>query len=128
MAEKINKSDSEKAKKSDVDVTSEAASAESYDAHQVAEAIEEGEQSAPNVDLDADYEASKKLSGSQSGEKAVTASMPGMPNAEATNSVSASTGNPDDYREMAKQVTPAPEAEGDSSEPVKKASKQGQKK
>jgi hypothetical protein len=108
MSDMPNKTDVNK-KPSDVDVSSQAASSDSFDAHQVAEAVEEGEQELPSVDVASDYEASKQFNiGENSnleGEKAieVAASRP-LPD-EATESA----GDPEKFRKMAEQVQPKSE-------------------
>lgn len=101
-------SEMSKEKKSDVNVSSEAASDDSYDAHQVAEAIEEGDLNAPSVDVASDYEASKEYSVSKHPEnQEVTPSLGSIPSdLDTAGSQNQSTGNPDDFRSMAKQVTP----------------------
>ncbi|PSB07243.1 hypothetical protein C7B61_18820 [filamentous cyanobacterium CCP1] len=61
-------------------------SEESFDAKVLNEEIQEGEQNAPKVDVENDYAASKKLS------------------EPADNESSKGAGNPDSFRDMAKQV------------------------
>lgn len=71
-----------------------------YDAQQLVEQIAADSEAAPKVDVDADYERSKQFD--MATEQAVSAE-----------SVATSTGNPEDFLAMAKQVTPdldAPDA------------------
>lgn len=87
---------------------------QSFDAQQMVEEIQEGEQKAPSVDLDADYEAAKAFSVSEidateEGAKAAEAATSSQfevsrPQSEPTEAQP--TGNPDDYLEMAKEVNP----------------------
>lgn len=105
--------------------------AQSYDAEQIQEAVAEGEVESPRVDLDADYAAAQQLSkGTNSSASAVT-SM-GNPQFEQTHTESAkavadSTGNPDDYRDMAKAVTPDPAEASNVNQPKATNSGQAQK-
>ncbi|MGI0487974.1 hypothetical protein ACN4EK_21250 [Pantanalinema rosaneae CENA516] len=102
--------------------------AQSYDAEQIQEAVAEGEAESPRVDLDADYAAAQQMSqGAKSSASAAT-SM-GNPQFEQSHQESAkavadSTGNPDDYRDMAKDVTHAPTETGDVSDDVMQRSSQ----
>ncbi|HTL88826.1 MAG TPA: hypothetical protein VL134_05445 [Leptolyngbya sp.] len=90
---------------------------ESYDAQQTAEEIAAGDQPAPKVNVSADYEAAQEFSTSkvdetQSGKNAAEAATASQlkthPAAETKLSSDTpstnSTGNPEDYRGMAKQV------------------------
>ncbi|HEY9615630.1 MAG TPA: hypothetical protein V6C64_02235 [Microcoleaceae cyanobacterium] len=101
--------------------------AQSYDAEQIQEAVAEGEVESPRVDLDADYAAAQQFSqGTKSGASAVT-SM-GNPqfeqsHAESAKAVADSTGNPDDYLKMAKEVTHTATETGDVSDDVMQRAK-----
>lgn len=105
--------------------------AQSFDAEQLQEAVAEGEVNSPRVDLDADYAAAQQMS---EGTKSSTSTTTSMGNTqfeqshhESAKAVADSTGNPDDYIEMAKDVTHAPEEGSNPSDDAKqKASKQGQ--
>jgi hypothetical protein len=87
--------------------------APTQDAQLAAENMTTGKEAAPSVDFDADYEASQKFSVSdidrtQEGAKAAqAATAPDLqvPKPEETKIESKSTGNPDDYMEMAKDLT-----------------------
>lgn len=93
--------------------------ADVQEAHLAAENMAEGTEKMATVDVDADYEASKELSVSDidktgegsSAAKAATApqhelSQPQMVNSDEVASGQKSDANPDDYREMAKEVNP----------------------
>lgn len=70
----------------------------SYDAEQLVEEIETGEEETPKVDVDADYERSKQFDVAeidQTGDKVSSGSG---------SSSSGAAGDPEDYLEMAKQV------------------------
>jgi len=85
-----------------------------YDAQQLIEEIAEGEQKAPSVNVEADYEASKAYSVSeidQTGEgaeaaKAATAPQYELSQPEETQTEAQPTGDPADYIEMAKETNP----------------------
>jgi hypothetical protein len=87
--------------------------APTQDAQLAAENIASGEEKAPTVDIEGDYEASKQFSVSdvdRSGEgakaaEAATAPDLKVPEPEETKTESKPTGNPDDYMDMAKDVT-----------------------
>lgn len=88
---------------------------EIHEAQLAAERMSSGEEKAQPVDVEADYEASKAYSVSdvdKSGKgaasaAAATASQQKMPEPTQSKKSSAeSTGNPDDYREMAKDAKP----------------------
>ncbi len=86
--------------------------AQSYDAKQAAEEIASGEQAAQKVNVSADYEASKEFSQSsidKTGEgakaaEAATAPEFEVPQAQEPKHNTAADSNPDDYREMAREV------------------------
>jgi hypothetical protein len=89
-----------------------------YDSQQVAEAIEKGEVKAPQVDVAADYEASKEFSVSEidrteegaKAAEAATAPKFEVTQPEETHPEATSTGDPSDFIEMAKEINPFPEA------------------
>jgi hypothetical protein len=83
-----------------------------HDAKLAAEQIDSGEEKAPQVDFEADYIAAQNFSVSEidrTNEGAVaaetaTASKYEIPEPEATKTKSESTGNPEDYIDMAKEI------------------------
>jgi hypothetical protein len=83
-----------------------------YDAQQLVEEIAEGEQKAPKVNVDADYEASKAYSVSeidktgQGSVDAATSPQLQVSKPEKTTVEAQFTGDPSDYLEMAKEVNP----------------------
>lgn len=105
-------------------------------AHLAAENIASGEEKAPTVDFDADYQAAQEFSVSdvdRTGEGAAmaeeaTASQYQMPKAEETHTEAQATGNPDDYRQMAKDVAGAKNQGGSNvtDDLVQKALEKGQ--
>lgn len=88
--------------------------ATTQDAQLAAERMASGEEQTPSVDTEGDYEASKEFSVSdvdksgagKEAAEAATAPKFEVSQPEETATVAASTGNPDDYREMAKDVNP----------------------
>lgn len=87
---------------------------QSYDAQQLVEEISEGEEKAPQVDVDADYEAAKSFSvseidateaGAQAAE-AATATEQHVSEPTATKMDAEAHNDPSDYRDMAKDVNP----------------------
>ncbi len=86
--------------------------APTHDAQLAAESIASGEEKAPKVDFDADYAAAQKFSVSEidrTGEGATAAEAATAPkyktsNPQETKTQTQSTGNPDDYLELAKEV------------------------
>ena len=88
--------------------------APTQDAQLAAENIASGQEKAPTVDVEGDYEASKQFSVSdidRSGEGAKAAEAATAPDQKVsdpgeTKTESKPTGNPDDYMDMAKDVTP----------------------
>jgi hypothetical protein len=111
---------------------------QTYDAEQMTEEIQNGDRPAPQVDVSADYEASKELSVSeidQTGEgakaaEAATAPNLKVPKAEDTTSkAAADDSDPNDYLEMAQDVNPISgnrENVGVNDDLVKKAIKRGE--
>lgn len=95
------------------DITSE-----NYDAQQTVEEIGEGELEAPTANVESDYEVSKQFSTSpidqtEAGAKAAadaTASQFALPKPDASSSTLDSTGNPDDYRQMAQNASSIPDS------------------
>ena len=88
--------------------------ATTQDAQLAAERMAEGEEATQSVDFDADYAASKELSvsevdqsgaGAQAAE-AATGAANKMPQPTEMKSSPEAHSNPDDYREMAKDVNP----------------------
>lgn len=83
------------------------------DAQLASDNMSSGKEKMPTVDMEADYEASKKMSVSDvdrtgAGAKeaeAATASDFEVPKQEGTKAKAEPTGNPDDYRDMAKDVS-----------------------
>jgi hypothetical protein len=86
--------------------------APTHDAQLAAESIASGEEKAPKVDFDADYAVAQKFSVSEvdrTGEGAAAAEAATAPKyqiskPEETKIQAQSTGNPDDYLELAKEV------------------------
>lgn len=83
-----------------------------YDAQQLVEEIASGEEKAPKVNADADYERSKQFdvaeidrTGAKPAAKA-TAPQSGGASTAAPSGTESATGNPADFIEMAKEVTP----------------------
>jgi predicted lipid-binding transport protein (Tim44 family) len=89
-----------------------------YDSQQIAEAIDKGEVKAPQVDVAADYEASKEFSVSEidrteegaKAAEAATAPKFELKQPEETHSEAKPTGDPTEFIEMAKELNPFPEA------------------
>lgn len=87
---------------------------QSFDAQQMVEDIKEGEQKAPSVDVDADYEAAKAFSVSEidateegaAAAEAATSNQFEVSTPQATETEAQPTGDPSDYLEMAKEVNP----------------------
>ncbi|PSB27004.1 hypothetical protein [Stenomitos frigidus] len=90
-------------------VTNNVDTSENYDAQQTVEEIEGGDRKAPSANIEADYEASKKFSVSEidrteegaAAAAAATAPQHEMPEPNIATSSPDTTGNPDDYKEMA---------------------------
>ncbi|MEC4882815.1 MAG: hypothetical protein SAL70_15990 [Scytonema sp. PMC 1070.18] len=86
--------------------------APTHDAQLAAENVESGQEKAPTVDMEADYQAAQQLSvsdvdrsgeGAKAAEKA-TASKYNLNESQQTNTQTKQTGNPEDYVEIAKEV------------------------
>ncbi|MHC5613198.1 MAG: hypothetical protein ACYTXA_19905 [Nostoc sp.] len=86
--------------------------ATTHEAQLAAESIASGEEKAPKVDFDADYAAAQQFSVSEvdrtgkgaAAAEAATAPQYKTSKPEETKTQSQSTGNPDDYLELAKEV------------------------
>lgn len=116
-------------------VTPQPNQAPTHDAQLAAENMASGEEQAPAVDTEADYEASKAFSTSKidrTGEGAQAAAKATAPNLEVPKPQESApkaeaTDNPDDYLDMAKDVNPAAESVGNvDDEIVEKALKKGE--
>jgi FtsZ-interacting cell division protein YlmF len=97
---------------SDLDATDPTTA--NYDAQQLVEEIAAGEEKAPNVDADADYERSKQFDVAEIDRKGQTSkgqTNSGVPKStvSSTDASTVATGDPDNFLEMAKQVTPTPD-------------------
>ncbi|KAM3111791.1 hypothetical protein [Phormidesmis sp. 146-33] len=108
---------------------------QTYDAQQAAEEIAEGDRPAPQVDVSSDYEASKEYSVSevdrtgegQEAAEAATAPKFEVSQPEATKFTAEPTGDPNDYLDMAKDVSGTSGSTGNVSDDlVKKAIELGQ--
>ncbi|HEY9637353.1 MAG TPA: hypothetical protein V6D14_28390 [Coleofasciculaceae cyanobacterium] len=88
--------------------------AETHEGQLAAERMASGEEKLQQVNVEADYEASKEYSVSdvdksgtgEAAAAAATAPKQKMPEPTEMKSSPDTTGNPDDYREMAKDVNP----------------------
>lgn len=108
--------------------------APTQDAQLAAENVNSGQEQAPTVDFNADYAAAQQLSvseidrtgeGAQAAE-AVTTPQLGVSAPEETRTVAQSTGNPDDYLEMAEDASSTTEpASNVSDDLVEKALDKG---
>lgn len=96
------------------EVATESNNSQTFDAQQIAENVEAGEQKLPQVDVSADYEASKEFSVSEidrtgAGAKAAAAATAPkfpIPAPQETKQPADSTGKPGDFRSMAKEIHP----------------------
>lgn len=94
------------------EVSTESNNAQTFDAQQIAENVEAGEQKLPQVDVSADYEASKEFSVSEidrtgaGAEAAAAATAPkfAIPAPQEIKPPAESTGNPSDFMAMAKEI------------------------
>ena len=86
------------------DLETEDPTTANYDAQQLVEEIAADDKVAPKVDVDADYERSKQFDVAKSDQ------MPEAAKTVDASPVAESTGAPEDFLQMAKQVTPDPEA------------------
>ncbi|MEG4365966.1 hypothetical protein QUB09_30240 [Microcoleus sp. C2C6] len=97
------------------EINTEPKDTQSFDADQIAESAEAGEQKLPTVDVSADYEASKEFSVSDidrtgaGAEAAAAATAPKFPIPAPTETAKPAdtSGNPDDFRSMAQDLNPA---------------------
>ncbi|MEG3850630.1 hypothetical protein QT971_12525 [Microcoleus sp. herbarium19] len=97
------------------EINTESNNIESFDAQQITESVEAGEQKLPTVDVSADYEASKEFSVSDidrtsaGAEAAAAATAPkfDIPAPKDIPMPADSSGNPADFRSMAQEITPA---------------------
>ena len=109
------------------------AESQNFDAKQLTEEIQAGEQKAPKVNVEADYEASKEYSVSdidRSGEGAkaaneATAPEHKMPEAKTIETHAEPTGDPAEFKNMAREIRPD-SAAGDRDELIQKAFQKGQ--
>ena len=100
------------------DVTSGVNTSENYDAQQTIEEISAGDRKAPDANVEADYEASKQFSVSEidrteagaAAAEAVTTPDLDVPSTNLPTSSPDTTGNPDDYRQMAGDLSSTPSA------------------
>ncbi|NJK67184.1 MAG: hypothetical protein HC789_09395 [Microcoleus sp. CSU_2_2] len=96
------------------EVSTESNNSQTFDAQQIAENVEAGEQKLPQVDVSADYEASKEFSVSEidrtsaGAEAAAAATAPkfAIPAPQEIPMPADAKGNPDDFLSMAKEVNP----------------------
>ncbi|MBD2292276.1 hypothetical protein H6G06_01950 [Anabaena sphaerica FACHB-251] len=110
--------------------------ATTHDAKLAAEQIVNGEEKAPKVDFEADYAAAQQFSVSEidrtdegsAAAEAATAPKYDIPEPEETQTQAQSTGNPDDYVEMAKEIGASRDeaVTSISDDLVKKALKKGE--
>jgi hypothetical protein len=111
------------------EVSKEANNSQTFDAQQITESAEAGEQKLPTVDVSADYEASKEFSVSEvdrtsAGAKAAAAATKPQFDIPAPKDIpmsANSSGKPDDFRAMAKEVKPAGTSGNVTDDLVKKA-------
>lgn len=84
------------------------------DAQLASDSMSSGKERTPTVDMEADYEASKKMSvsdvdrtgaGAKEAEAATESDFEVTKQEGGTKTKAESTGNPDDYRDMAKDVS-----------------------
>lgn len=107
---------------------------QNFDAKQATEEIAAGEQKAPKVNVEADYEASKEYSVSdvdrsgQGAEAATKATAPEheLHTAAETKFEAEPTGDPGDFRGMAQDLRPEAANTGDSHDLMQKAIEKGQ--
>jgi len=87
---------------------------QTYDAQVLTEEIAAGEEKAPKINVEADYEASKQYSQSEVDQtemgaelaKAATAPQFEVTQADSPNPSAAPTGDPTEFLEMAKEINP----------------------
>ena len=108
------------------DVNHNVDTAANYDAQQTIEDIAAGERQVPSANVEADYEASKQFSVSaidRTAEGAAAAEAVTTPQFDlhvpgVNTSSPDTTGNPDDYKQMAKNISSATPAAGNVSDDV----------
>ncbi|MEG4148750.1 hypothetical protein [Microcoleus sp. Pol12B5] len=97
-------------------INTEVNNTENFDAQQITESAEAGEQKLPTVDVSADYEASKEFSVSDidrtgaGAQAAAAATAPKFPIPAPQDNIAKpadTSGNPADFRSMAQDITPA---------------------
>ncbi|MBE9163639.1 MULTISPECIES: hypothetical protein [Microcoleaceae] len=111
------------------EVSKEANNSQTFDAQQITENVEAGEQKLQNVDVSADYEASKEFSVSEvdrtsAGAKAAAAATKPKFDVPAPKDIPTSANSsskPDDFRAMAKEIKPAGAAGNVTDDLVEKA-------
>ncbi|MEG4392965.1 hypothetical protein [Microcoleus sp. BROC3] len=97
------------------EINTESNNTESFDAQQINENVEAGEQKLPTVDVSADYEASKEFSVSEidrtgaGAQAAAAATAPkfAIPSPKEIAKPGDSSGNPTDFRSIAEEIKPA---------------------
>ena len=97
------------------EINTESNNTQTFDAAQITESVEAGEQKLPTVDVSADYEASKEFSVSDidrtsaGAEAAAAATAPKLeiPAPQKIPMPADAKGNPDDFRSMAQEINPA---------------------
>lgn len=96
------------------EINTEVNNTENFEAQQITESAEAGEQKLPTVDVSADYEASKEFSvsdidrtgaGAQAAAAATAPKFP-IPAAKDIATPADKSGKPDDFRSMAKEIKP----------------------
>lgn len=116
------------------EVTNKVDTSESYDAQQAVEEIAEGERKAPDANVEADYEASKQFSISDidrtdegaAAAKAVTSPQLEVSAPDTSTLTADSTGNPDDYKTIASDLSSNTSSAGNvSNDLVQKALEKG---
>lgn len=115
------------------EVTNNVDASDSYDAQQAVEEIAGGDREAPSANVEADYEASKQFSVSAidrteegaTAAEAATAPQFDIPEPDTTLTADA-TGNPDDYKKLAGDLSSTTSTAGNVSDDlVKKALEKG---
>ncbi len=115
------------------EVSKETNNSQTFDAQQITENVEAGEQKLPTVDVSADYEASKEFSVSEvdrtsAGAKAAAAATKPQFDIPAPKDIATSadsSSKPEDFRAMAKEVRPAGAPGNVTDDLVKKAIDRG---
>ncbi|MEG4941527.1 hypothetical protein [Microcoleus sp. F4-D5] len=97
------------------EINTESNNEQTFDAQQINESVEAGEQKLPTVDVSADYEASKEFSVSEidrtgaGAQAAAAATGPkfNVPSPKEIAKPTDSSGNPKDFSSMAQEINPA---------------------